>query len=214
MQQTHTQINIGPANGECGAYASVRAALSALTTQDHQELARLADRRLNRLRHHSGFARYLAGVQAEDLIGEAFARIESGTRRTKLKQLQSHRAFVDFVRNVVSSLASNYVRHAEPQIEHAPVGLVDEPGPFVEPLGPDNVVRNVTDRESVHWLFRLLEPSLSDELKHELVALRELSERGEPAEHVVQRCSEALLAELQAQAHQHDWPTAQPELAH
>ncbi|MCX6922039.1 MAG: hypothetical protein NT154_02290 [Verrucomicrobia bacterium] len=180
-----------------GPYPTPSAAVAALTTQDQSWLSRLAARRLRRLRTHAGLARYLAGKEPAELVDEAIQRLQSGSRRTKPKHLASHQAFLNHIQSVINSIANNYTRHAEPHVEHLPVGM-DKNNDFiyVEPPAAQNVRRDVTEREWLYWLFAVLEHSVSLELQAELARLREAGRPGMPADQLVQQCSERLLNEL------------------
>ena len=125
--------NTGPSPLQDGRpYQTLSEAVAALTPQHHLWLARLASRRLRRLRTHPGLARYLAGKEPDELVDDAIQRLQTGSRRTKPKHLASLQAFLNHLQNVINSLANNYTRHAEPHIEHAPLGEVEEEGPYVE----------------------------------------------------------------------------------
>jgi len=65
------------------SFANVSQAIGALTSKDYSWLRRLAARRLTRLRAHEGLARYLAGMQPDDLINETIDLLQRGARRVK-----------------------------------------------------------------------------------------------------------------------------------
>jgi hypothetical protein len=180
-------------------YPNVSAAVAALTNNDRLWLSRLAALRLNRLRSHSGLARYLAGKEPADLVDDAIERLQTGSRRTKPGHLASHLAFLNHVQSVVNSIANNYTRHAEPHVEHFPLTGGEESGVHVEPPAAQDVRRDVIEREWLHWLFNTVEQSLSADLRNELIGLRGASRLGVTADVLVKQCSERLLSELQSQ---------------
>ena len=195
-----TNNNTGPSPlAEAVAYTTVSEAVAALTPHDQLWLARLAGRRLRRLRTHAGLARYLAGLEPAELVDEAIARLQAGSRQTKPRHLASHQAFLNHVQSVINSVANNYTRHAEPHLDHVPLGEPQEDSGYVEPPSGDDVRRSVAEREWLQWLFEVIARSASLELQDELARLRKACDLGAPATHLVQGCSARLLGEVQQQ---------------
>lgn len=199
MQTTACKNSTGPTPLKDGVqYTTVSEAMAALTPQNLLWLARLAARRLRKLRSHPGLARYLAGKEPAELVDEAIQRLQLGSRKTKPKHLASHQTFLNHLQSVINSVANNYTRHAEPHVEHSPLGLEETAGPYVDPAAGQDVRREVIDREWLYWIFQVLERSVSIELQSELARLRK-TEPGLRADQIIGQCSERLLEELQHQ---------------
>jgi len=202
----HNYMQINACKNSTGAdpiehvsYLNVSEAVAALTPENLTWLERLAARRLRKLRTHPGLARYLAGKEPADLVDEALERLQAGSRRTKPKHIASHQTFLNHVQSVVNSLANNYTRHAEPHVNHAPLGPEEPGNDYVEPSTGEDVRRNVYEREWLQLLLSTLEPTASPEILAELVLLQESGHCGMSADQIVHQCSETLLSKLQRQ---------------
>jgi hypothetical protein len=186
--------------GQPESYQHSDAAISALTSRDLNRLWGSARRRMEKLRGHEGTARAFARQGPEDLVAEAIRRIKSGSRRTKPRHLANKEAFLNFIQGVMSSIANNFVRHAEPYVPHLPVGDAEFGLPFVDPLAAETVERDVRERE----LLRHLIPELRDrvagkrKLVTEVTALERAlnSERTKSASDLVYESSPQLLNHL------------------
>lgn len=212
MQIPACNNSTGPSSLPGSPYQTVDAAITALTTQDHRWLSRLAARRLRRLRTHAGLARYLAGLEPADLVDEAFERLQTGSRRTKPRHLISHQAFLNHLQGVINSIANNYTRHVEPHVMHVSLGGTENDDAFqAEPMATQDVRREAEERDWFHEALQTLEHSVSADAKAELARLRAAASGDMSAATLVQHCSESLLTELQTGIRQGRIPG--PEIA-
>lgn len=149
---------------------------------------------------HEGMARVFVRHDADDLVSEAVRRIKIGSRKSKSRHLANKQAFLHFIAGVVSSLANNFSRHAEPRIMHLPVGDPENGLFYQDPPSPEMMKYEVEQRD----LLRAILPALRFRLSKRPALLAELkiweralaSEELFSASDLAASCSPSLLKQV------------------